>query len=409
MDDLEAHRLTTKDQQMFDKIMSGLSMIALTQLYPDGMDQIKEKLRKSENNEKIRLLQDLIAVIDENLDKEFRTMDIWVDAGDCRRRIAINKEDVRNVIEDMKQKLASMAKILSFEDQLKRNHTAGKIFIALKARFPNVTENALKENACEISKSKADEDWKKIVRKINEENENKKPGAVYKRFRFFPSQQLEPEGEGAIHQYLAGLHFYRMLAKGAQPGAIIPVPLRKVANPQDAIFSIDYIKNPTLEEAFAKQKKIFEEEGKPATEMLLFHGTAVANVDSILRENFSLELSSDEQGKEKNRVFGEGVYFSEMPALSLMYGNGLILCKVLPGSCEIFNPKPELKQPEIPGVFDSREVKAPEGSSVIHVVRKPSQVLPYCVIQLKNGALSSEYYKPNHIQRDISADNKGKL
>ena len=404
MDDPETRKPTTKDQQMFDETMSGLSMIAFTQLYPERMEQIKEKLRKSENKEKIQLLQDLIAVIDENLDKEFRTMDIWVDAGDCRRRIAINKEDMRNMIEGMKQKLASMTKILSFEDQLKRSHTA-----ALKARFPNVTENALKENACEISKSKTDEDWKKIVRKINEENENKKPGAVYKRFRFFPSQQLEPEGEGAVHQYLAGLHFYRMLAKGAQPGAIIPVPLRKVANPQDAIFSIDYIKNPTLEEAFAKQKKIFEEEGKTSTEMLLFHGTAVANVDSILRENFSLELSSAEQGKEKSRVFGEGVYFSEMPAVSLMYGNGLILCKVLLGSCEIFNPKPESKQPEIPEDFDSREVKASEGSSVIHVVRKPSQVLPYCVIQLKNGALSSEYYKPNHIQQDISVDKKGKL
>ena len=182
-----------------------------------------------------------------------------------------------------------------------------------------------------------------------------------------------------------------------------------MANPHNAVSSFDFIKNQSLEEAYTRQREIFRNEGRTIREVFLFHGTAVANVDSILRENFSLDLSSAEQGKEKSRVFGEGVYFSEMPALSLMYGNGLILCKVLLGACEIFNPKPESKQPEIPEDFDSREVKAPEGSSVIHVVRKPSQVLPYCVIQLKNGALSSEYYKPNHIQRDISADNKGKL
>ena len=138
-------------------------------------------------------------------------------------------------------------------------------------------------------------------------------------------------------------------------------------------------------------------EGKETREMFLFHGTAVANIDSILRENLSLEVSSEDKHKERRRVFGEGIYFSEMPAVSLMYGNGLILCKVLLGSCQQFNPLPEAKQPEIPQSFDSREVRALDGSSVIHVVKKPSQVLPYCVVQLKNEALSSEYHKPNHI------------
>ena len=146
------------------------------------------------------------------------------------------------------------------------------------------------------------------------------------------------------------------------------------------------------------------------TEVFLFHGTAVANVDSILRENLLLELSSEEQGKERKRVFGEGIYFSEMPAVSLMYGNGLILCKVLLGNCQLFSPQPEAKQPEIPESFNSREVKAMEGSSVIHVVKKPSQVLPYCVVQLKNEALSSEYHKPNHItvHRPDGRDQEGK-
>ena len=145
---------------------------------------------------------------------------------------------------------------------------------------------------------------------------------------------------------------------------------------------------------------IFKEEGKTTTEVYLFHGTAAANIDSILKENLSLELSSKHQDSHKKRVLGEGMYFSQYPAVSLMYGNGLILFKVLLGNCELFTPKPLEKQPEIPEIFDSREVRASDGSSVIHVVKKPSQVLPYCVVQFNNEALSSEYHKPNLGQGD---------
>ena len=169
----------------------------------------------------------------------------------------------------------------------------------------------------------------------------------------------------------------------------------QVCNPDDSIDSIDYIKNFHLEEEYEKQKARFAKEGKEPKEMLLFHGTAVANVDSILKENFKL----GNQDKEKRSVFGEGIYFSEMPAVSLMYGNGLILCKVLLGNCETFKPQPGRDQPEIPSHFESREVLARDGTRVIHLVKSPSQILPYCVIRLKNEALSSEVHKPGHQQR----------
>ena len=168
-----------------------------------------------------------------------------------------------------------------------------------------------------------------------------------------------------------------------------------MANPHDAVSSFDFVKNQSLEEAYTRQKEIFRNEGKTIREVFLFHGTAVANIDSILRENLSLEHSTEQEGKERKRLFGEGIYFSQYPAVSLMYGNGLILFKVLLGNCELFTPKPLSEQGEIPEIFDSREVKAADGSSVIHVVMKPSQVLPYCVVQLKNDSLSSDYHKPN--------------
>ena len=133
-------------------------------------------------------------------------------------------------------------------------------------------------------------------------------------------------------------------------------------------------------------------------ETLLFHGTAAANVDSILKSNFSLDHSlawDCDSSKESRRIFGEGIYFSEMPAVSLMYGNGLLLCKVVLGYCETFRPLPgTAKQPDIPEQFDSRKVLAGDGSGVIHVVKRLSQVLPYCVINLKNESLSSDFRKP---------------
>merc|ERR1712107_858236 len=44
--------------------------------------------------------------------------------------------------------------------------------------------------------------------------------------------------------------------------------------------------------------------------------------------------------------------------------------------------------------LDSRQVITKDGSSVIHVVKETPQILPYCVIQLKNDSISSEYRKP---------------
>ena len=37
-------------------------------------------------------------------------------------------------------------------------------------------------------------------------------------------------------------------------------------------------------------------------------------------------------------VFGRGIYFSEVPTVSLIYGNTLILCRVVLGACQNFTP-----------------------------------------------------------------------
>merc|ERR1712183_872015 len=57
------------------------------------------------------------------------------------------------------------------------------------------------------------------------------------------------------------------------------------------------------------------------------------------------------------------------------------------GSCEMFKPKGEIP-PDIPDMFDSREV-IKDGVGVVHVVKKPSQILPYCIIKLKKDSITS--------------------
>ena len=342
---------------------------------------------------------------------------VEIENEESQRSLVIFPDDTEKIAKEMKAKLTSEAQKLLIEEQLTESPKAGKILAVLKSRFSNISEERLKMAATRLARNQEGE-WKDIVQELHQDNENMKSGAIYQKFSYFPSRGgLELSREYPIHQCIAGFQFYKMMMKWSN--ACIPVPLRKVsinwhenieivinrptvhihqvANPAEAIERIDYIKNLQLEEAYNQQKAIFQREGKEIKEMLLFHGTAVANVDSILRSNFSLDHPFDKDNdKENERVFGEGIYFSDMPAISLMYGNGLILCKVLLGECEVFDPQPCRKQPEIPEEFDSREVRAEDGSAVIHVVKKPSQILPYCVIKLKKESLSSEYHKPCH-------------
>ena len=226
MDDSEQiHQLKIK--QMVDMIMSSLLILPFMKLNPEGIDKINKKLQKKEYKDKNQVFQDLTSVLSHESDQEYFTVEILLENEDSKRRIVIKRDDLKNIIEQMKKKITCITTTLSFEDQLRENPLAGKILTALRSRFPNVTEDKLKAEACKISTFN-EEDWKQIVARMNQENENNKPGAVYKRFRFCPSQGLAVGGEEAVHQHIAGLQFYRMLAKWTQPGAVIPVPLRKV-------------------------------------------------------------------------------------------------------------------------------------------------------------------------------------
>ena len=154
-----------------------------------------------------------------------------------------------------------------------------------------------------------------------------------------------------------------------------PVQMIRVLNMSDAIESIIYIDNKESSAAYEKQKESFKQNGTigkngKVEEMLLFHGTAVSSLESIIATNFIVDAlpqqkNTHNEQRKKTMMFGRGVYFSELPAISLMYGNGLLLCKVLPGNCEIFKPQ-GVTPPEISNQFDSREVLSNSSEGVIH-------------------------------------------
>ena len=151
------------------------------------------------------------------------------------------------------------------------------------------------------------------------------------------------------------------------------------------IAKIDYCENQILLEKFMRKKQEFERRNIPNSELLLFHGTNPDNINSILKYNFDLTY----MGSSYGLVYGRGIYCSEFPDVSLRYGQGLLLCRVLPGRIQERNFTRRLSRG-----FDSYKVDATLGvdassvsaASQIHVIADPDQILPYCVIHFASTA-----------------------
>ena len=221
-----------------------------------------------------------------------------------------------------------------------------------------------------------------------------------KLFKYFPSKSHDFSRENTKHAYIAGYQFHKMMSDLPKNST----PLRKIPNVGDAIETIIYIQNKQLEQTYENQRTSFEFQGKVnkagmVDELLLFHGTTNSCIQDIVKNNFNIEalpqqLTMSNQPRKKSMIFGKGIYFSPIPALSLLYGNGLLLCKVLPGNVENIIMKQTPPHP-FNILYDSREVSTDGKTSLIHMVRHTSQILPYCIIQLKKQSLISEFTKPS--------------
>jgi len=203
----------------------------------------------------------------------------------------------------------------------------------------------------------------------------------HRRTVFLPTEESSfLNSRDIIHYFIASKTFHQNVNKGSET----ELPRKKIKNHSDALESIVYISNSAIEKQFEKQRKTFESEGKVdkygnVPEFHLFHGTTNESINKIVETNFSLDHLPKTRGKLM--LFGTGHYFSELPGVSLMYGECLLLCKVLLGKCQRYHPNGQTP-PEIPDEFDSRVVIR-DGLEVVTVVKKTSQILPFCIVNIK--------------------------
>ena len=170
-----------------------------------------------------------------------------------------------------------------------------------------------------------------------------------------PRREFDQDDIMGIEFRIAEGHFLRMFNKGP--------------NGRVNIQSIDIVKNKRLKAKFDRKKTELASKGCGQS-LLLFHGTPSKNIESILINNFDIRKRAN------GRNYGDGVYFSERPEVSLAYsrekgrsGRTLLLCQVLMGS-------------------NLREVRKQEGSEDSEercwavVMPDVDQILPRYVIHL---------------------------
>lgn len=328
----------------------------------------------------------------------YKSGDLEVMATYLKKEIEIFHEKEFSVSARQNMALDSLSELIG------DNESDEIIFNKLKSRYEHVPEVMLLAKALELSfgynvdvKSIEQELEQRESEEVSREKSEAEP--KYRKYQFFPCAHHDFDIDKVQHSYIAGYQFHKMITKATTA----PIAMRTILNMSDSIESITYIENDESTRRYEEQRSLFQKSGKvnetgKVDEMLLFHGTAVASLDKILESNFlvdalPLQVNTLNETRKKTMMFGRGVYFSEIPAISLMYGNGLLLCKVMLGDCQLFRPQGSAPE-EIPAQYDSREVRSSENEGVIHVVKRPTQILPYCVIKLKNQSLSSQFTKP---------------
>jgi len=170
---------------------------------------------------------------------------------------------------------------------------------------------------------------------------NKISGEIFcrcERTVFYPHLESTFDIGTAGPYYIACKEFYQNINKTGSE--LLP---RKVTRaPWQSIKSVVGLNNPSLRQQFEEERQRLGGQGKVdehglVRETLLFHGSENENIKIIVEENFS--VAHQPGGKrEKAMMFGRGVYLSPLPGVSLMYGETLLLCKVLLGKCQTYHP-----------------------------------------------------------------------
>jgi len=179
-----------------------------------------------------------------------------------------------------------------------------------------------------------------------------------RKYIMFPRNDLDFTDPLQILYLAAEATFLRMVDKSGQGSTI----------GRKTIKNIKYVENDSIRVTFMEKKSKFLANKIPHNERLVFHGTNEGNIDSILTENFRLD-------KCTRFAHGKGVYFSEFPDISLGYGTGLLLCRVMLGRTYTGSGMPE--------DWDSKLVSPDQqGKGQMVVVPNTEQILPAFIISL---------------------------
>ena len=116
-------------------------------------------------------------------------------------------------------------------------------------------------------------------------------------------------------------------------------------------------------------------------ERLMYHGSSLESINKIVSEGFCLDSEPEDAARRKLMLFGRGVYLSPLPVVSMMYGDGLLLCRVILGRCEKYQPTGGTPT-SLGEQYDSRMVVR-DNQEIVVVVRSPAQVIPYAILDVR--------------------------
>ena len=194
------------------------------------------------------------------------------------------------------------------------------------------------------------------------------PTEDFEVINLLPRREFDEEDPMADEYRKAESQFLRMQAKGRHTNLEIQ--------------SIDVVRNKILKERFeAKKTQFAMTEGADVKSLLLFHGTPQQNVPSILKDNF------DTSKVANGRAYGNGVYFSEQPEVSLGYSRKAPAARGKKRKLdEVVEPTTSLILCQVLMSENVREVKHP-GMSTCWAIVVPDvdQILPRYVLHLKKA------------------------
>ena len=156
--------------------------------------------------------------------------------------------------------------------------------------------------------------------------------------------------------------------------------LMNVSGSKRKIKSITYYSNPSLEKKFEDKMGEFKKNNRGDQCVFGFHGTGSTNVEGIMKNNFRIDLISQNTGNPGQ--YGSGIYFSEVPKVCFHYGESLLLCKVLLGKCRDVTKVQDVKgKPLTPGYDSHGAYPTSDGNFQIIVIPNKDQILPCYLIE----------------------------